>query len=204
MSSVAPIPDVAAVFIRSTVLDKPVELCLWFRAVSPPVTQAKLDTIADRVGTAFLFNFSNVLGGPFLFREVTAVDRSPGSSLVSTITYDSLRGFNGTIEATSIALGLLNLTDDVPVLRKSISRVYAIPRAFVSGNVVDSVYADNLLGLWATNNQSHGPFGWHHVYVSLFSSGMPRLVGVSSRVTHYAVQSLVVSPIRYRLAGRPA
>jgi hypothetical protein len=83
------------------------------------------------------------------------------------------------------------------------SRVYAIPNAQISGNLIDSTYADNLLALWATNNQSHGPFGWHHVYVSQFAGGFPRSVGLSMRVTHYALAGLVVRPRRYRLLGRP-
>lgn len=203
MSSTIPINDVASVLIRSEVEGKPVELCLWFRSASPPVTQAKLDLIASRVRNQWSLNFVNVLGGPHLLKEVLAVDRSPGSSLTSLISINTSRGFGGSPAPTSIALGLLNLTDESVRGHFSMSRVYAIPNAQLHGNLVDGTYANNLLALWATNNQSHSPFGWHHVYVSQFVLGAPRSVGLSLRVTHYALAGLVVRPRRYRLLGRP-
>lgn len=202
MSSRAPIPDVAEVLIRSEVEGKPVELCLWFRAAAPPITMGSLTTLVTRVSNAWSFNFVNVLAGPHLLKEVAAFDRSPGSVLELTNPINHLRGFGGQSCPTSIALGLLNLTDEDVNGHFSRSHVYAIPIAKVGGNLVESTYAGQLLALWATNNQSHGPFGWHHVYVSLYAAGVPRAVGASFRVTHYALDGLVVAPTRYRLPGR--
>lgn len=204
MSSAVPVPDVAQLLIRSEVEGKAVELCLWFRAVHPPVTLSSLTTIANRVAGQWRDNFSSGLAGPHLLKEVVAIDRSPGSSLVVTNTLNVERGFLGPSEAGSIALGLLNLTDEDVRGHFSRSNIYSIPQSRVTGNVVDSSYANGRLALWSTNNQSHGPFGWHHVYVSLFSGGLPRSEGISLRVTHYAIASLVVSPRRLRLTGRPS
>lgn len=203
MSSAIPISDVASVLIRSEVAGKSVELCLWFRSNNPPVTQSKLDLIASRVSVLWNINFSNVLGGPHLLKEVIAIDRSPGSSLTSVVSVNLSKGFGGTPAPTSIALGLLNLTDENVRGHFSMSRVYAVPIAQVAENFVESSYASGLLALWSTNNQSHGPFGWHHVYVSQFLNGTPRSTGLSLRVTHYALAGLVVRPRRYRLLGRP-
>lgn len=204
MSSTAPVVDVAEVLIRSVVNDKPVELCLWFRSHLGAVTQARLDTIAARVTTAWRSNFSNSLGGPHLFVGVHAIDRSPGSTLTSTTTLNITRGLNGPCVANDVALRLLNLTDVGFVSHRSSNFIYALPEAFVVGGVVDSTYAAGRLALWTTNNQSHGPFGWHHVAVSLYSGGVPRSSGLVERVTHYALGSLNPGAQRRRLLGRPS
>lgn len=203
MSSTAPVQDVAEVLIRSEVEGKPVELCLWFRAVAPPITFLTLTTLVTRVSNAWRFNFVNVLGGPHLYKGVIGIDRTAGSTLIAADVVNLSRGFGGPSCTTSIALGLLNLTDEDVNGHYSRSHIYAIPTAKVAGNFVDVAYANQLLSLWSTNNQSHGPFGWHHVYVSLYVGGAPRAVGVSYRVTHYAIDSLVVAPMRYRLLDRP-
>lgn len=202
MSSTAPVVDVAEVLIRSVVNSKPVETGLFFRSHLGPVTQARLDLLVSRVTNAWRNNFSNVLGGPHVFVGVHAFDRSPGSTLTSEIILELSRGFGGDIMSNSIALRLLNLTD-VPISRrKSSNFIYAIPEAKVNEGVIDNDYALALLSLWATNNQSHGPFGWHHVAVSFFAFGVPRSQGLVERVTHYSLAPLNPAAQRGRLENR--
>lgn len=204
MSSVAPIDGVAETLIRSTVNGKDVEICLWFHCHLGVVTQARLDTLCNRVRNAWLFNFRNVLAGPHLFRQVHCVDRTAGSSLVSTLNPNSTGGFRGQPSPTSIALRLMNLTDHTLPIRDGSNFVLPISEADITDGVIDSAYASSLLGLWSTNNQSHGPFGWHHVAVSLYADGAPRSAGIWERVTHYALAPLNPGAQRRRLTGRPS
>src|SRR5919109_3667680 len=190
MSSTAPVIDVAETLIRSTVNGKDVEICLWFRSHAGPVTQVRLDRLSNRVATSWLINFSGFLAGPHLFREVLCIDRSPSSSLTSLVPVNITRGTRGPPSPTSIALRLKNLTDLLLPIRYGSNFVLPIAEGDITDGVVDSTYANSLLGLWATNNQSHGPFGWHHVAVSLYRHNAPRAIGISERVTHYALGSL--------------
>jgi len=202
MSSTAPIQDVAEVLIRSTVEGKDVELCLWFRSHLGSITTTRLTTIATRVKNAWLLNFRGSLASGILFREVTAIDRSPSPVAPVTITVGTTGGLLGQACTTNIALGILNLTALEPSLPRSESFIYGIPVARVSEGVIESSYAASLLSLWATNNQSHGPFGWHHVAVSLYAGGLPRAAGVVERVTHYALARLNPAAQRRRLKDR--
>lgn len=202
MSSTAPIRDVAEVLIRSEVNGKPVELCLWFRSHLGAIDTTRLTTIATRVRNAWRFNFAGGLASGVLFKEVVAIDRSPSPVSPVSITDNVTVGFGGEACTTSIALGILNLTDLEPTFPRSESFIYAIPSSRVVGGVVESSYAAGRLALWATNNQSHGPFGWHHVAVSLFAGGAPRAEGVVERVTHYALARLNPAAQRRRLADR--
>jgi hypothetical protein len=202
MSSSAPIQDVAEVLIRSVVNDKPVELCLWFRSHLGTITTARLTTIATRVRNAWRFNFAGSLASGVLFKEVVAIDRSSSSISPVSITDNVMVGFGGAAGPTSIALGLLNLTDSTPTFPRSESFIYAIPDSRLVGGVVEASYAAGRLALWASNNQSHGPFGWHHVAVSLYSGGAPRASGVVERVTHYAIARLNPAAQRRRLTDR--
>jgi hypothetical protein len=202
MSSVAPIPDVAEVLIRSTVNGKDVELCLWFRSWQGPINNVRLTTIATRVRNSWQINFRNILASSVLFREVHAIDRSPAPTSPVTIVVNSLGGFGGQSAPTSIALGIRNLTDLVPTFPRSQSFIYAIPESRVTDGIIDASYAANLLALWTANNQSNGPFGWHHVAVSLYANGAPRAEGVVERVTHYALAPLNPAAQRRRLTNR--
>jgi len=202
VSSFAPIQDVAEVQIRSVVNSKPVETGLFFHSHTGPVTQALLDTLVSRVTAAWRNNFSNVLGGPHVFVGVHGFDRTAGSHLTSEIILEISRGFGGDIISNSIALRLLNLTDVSISSRASSNFIYAIPEAKVNNGTIDEDYAVALLGLWQTNNQSHGPFGWHHVAVSLFALGLPRTSGVFARVTHYGLGALNPAAQRGRLENR--
>lgn len=202
MSSSIPIADVAEVLIRSIVNTKPVEVGLFFRSHLGPVTQDRLDRIVLRVTQQWRDNFSAVLGGPHVFVGVHAFDRSLGSSLTSEIILEISRGFGGPLEANSVALRFLNLTDEVISSKNSSNFIYGLPQAKVNGGTVDEDYATALLSLWATNNASHGPFGWHHVAVSQFVGGRPRTEGLVARVTHYALAPLNPAARRGRLENR--
>jgi len=136
VSSTIPIADVAEVLIRSTVNGKDVELCLWFRSHLGAITLARLTTICTRVGSAWRSNFAPGLGGPHLFREVAAIDRSPGSTLTVTITHNVLVGLRGQAVSNDIALRILNLTDNVPTFPRCDSYIYAIPQQDVISGVV--------------------------------------------------------------------
>lgn len=202
MSSSAPIQDVAEVLIRSEVAGKPVELCLWYRSHLGTITTARLATIATRVRNAWRFNFANGLASGVLFKEVVAIDRSPSPIAPVSINDSVIVGAAGATSPTNIALGILNLTDIVPTFPRSESFIYAIPDSKVTDGVIDASFAAGRLLLWSTNNQSHGPFGWHHVAVSLYSGGLPRAEGVVERVTHYELARLNPAAQRRRLTGR--
>jgi len=202
VSSTAPIQDVAELLIRSTVNGKDVELCLWFRSHLGTITTARLTTIATRVATAWRVNFRTLLGTGILFKGVTAIDRSPSPIAPVTITSNTLGGSGSEPAPTSIALGILNLTDNVPTFPRSESFIYGIAEGRITNGVIDASHAAGLLALWTTNNQSHGPFGWHHVAVSLYAGGAPRAVGLVERVTHYSLARLNPAAQRRRLTGR--
>lgn len=202
MSSNAPIPNVAEVLIRSVVLDRPVELCLWFRCHLGTITNTRLTTICSRVRNAWQLNFRNVLASNVLFKEVVAIDRSPSPVPPVSIVVNSIGGFGGVSSPASIALGIVNRTDPLGTHIRSQSFICAIPQAQLSNGVISSSYAANLLSLWATNNQSHGSFGWHHVAVSLYAGGLARAEGVSERVTSYSLARLNPAAQRRRLATR--
>lgn len=202
MSSAAPVPDVAEVLIRCELHGKPVELCLWFRSHLGPINTTRLTTIAARVRNAWRFNFAGGLATGVFFKEVVAIDRSPSPVAPVTINDSVVVGFGGPGTPGSIALGILNLTDGDPPFPRSQSFIYAIPDSSIVGGVVEASYAAGRLALWSTNNQSHGPFGWHHVAVSLYSGGVPRAQGIAERVTHYALARLNPAAQRRRLADR--
>lgn len=202
MSSTAPVQDVAEVLIRSTVNDKDVEICLWFHCHLGAITSTRLNTICNRVSLAWNINFSNALAGPHLFREVVAIDRSSGSSLVSTSSPNVTKGSRGSPTSNNIALRFINLTDRTLPIRYGSNFVLPISEDDITDGVIDSSYASLLLGLWATNNQSHGPFGWHHIAVSLYQHNAPRAEGVWERVTHYQLGPLNPGAQRRRLTGR--
>lgn len=202
MSSTAPVQDVAEVLHRMTVNGKDVEVCLWFRCHLGTVTTARLTTIATRAHARWRNNFRGQLAVDTLFRETVAIDRSPSPVAPVTIIENTLAGSNSESCPTNIALGILNLTDNVPTFPRSQSFIPAIPEGRIDEGIINITYATGLLSLWATNNQSHGPFGWHHVCVSLYAGGTPRSAGLVERATHYALARLNPAAQRRRLTGR--
>jgi len=202
MSSTAPIQDVAEVLHRMTANGKEIEVCLWFRCHLGTITTARLTTIATRTHSRWRNNFRGQLGIGTLFRETVAIDRSPSPIAPITIIENTLGGSNSEASPTSIALGFLNLTDNIPTFPRSESFIPAIPEGRIDAGIIDITWATAMLGLWATNNQSHGPFGWHHVCVSLYAGGTPRAMGFVERATHYALARLNPAAQRRRLTGR--
>lgn len=195
----------AEVLVRSTVNDKEVEMRLFFQwNRRGGITQPALDNIVNRVRASFSNNFFNVLGGPFLFREVHAFSRDPDTPLSSTIVVDLEKGFLGEISPNNIALRIKNLDDREFNRHPSSNFIYAIPESRITDGVIESSYANDLLALWTTNQQSHGPFGWWHVMLQQEIHGTTPTFAEVRRVTHYALGSYNPAAQRRRLAGRPS
>jgi len=202
MSSTAPIPDVAEVLIRSEVNGKAVELCQFYHSWQGPINTTRLTTLANRVSSSWSFNFRDVLASNVLFKEVLVIDRSPAPIAPVSIVENSLGGFGGEACSTNIALGIVNVHAQIDVPAYSQVYIYAIPESKVNDGTINLTYANNLLGLYGTNGQSHSPFGWHHVVVSLYQGGSPRAEGVWERATSYRLARLNPAAQRRRLTGR--
>lgn len=199
MSSNAPIPDVAQVLVNWTIHDVLCQNALFFRHWSGPIDQASLDLLRDRIRNSFRNNFLNALGAGTVLRSVECKDRTVGAGITSNVILNRATLNPIPAAASSIALGLIQYTSFPAEVHPSRAFVGGLRLDKITGNFVDATYANELLALWATNNASHGPFGWHHVRVSLFSGGLPRLVGVADRIIGYSTASLRVSDQQRRL-----
>lgn len=202
MSSTAPIPDTAEVFINWSVHGELLQNAVYFRSLSPPVTQAKLDTLRGRVFFSMLFNFLSTLGAGTILRSIDCMDRSPTSGLTSSILIGA-SSFNPVIALpSSIALGLKHWVFTPTEVHPSRTFVPGIPADKVTGNLVDPVWAEHVRGLWSTNMALPGSFGWRYVRVSLYAAGVPRSLGVTSDINGTSLQSARVSMQRRRQPGQ--
>lgn len=193
MSSTAPIPDTAEVFVNWTVHGSLVQNALFFRHWSGAVDQTALDLLRTRVANSFQFNFLGALGAQTVLRSVECMDRSPTSTLTSSVILN--RASLSLIPAvpSSIALALIQYVVSPSEHHPSRAFVAGVRESQVTGNYFDTSAADSLLALWATNTASHGPFGWHHARVSLYLNGAPRSVGVAQQINGYSLSSYRVS-----------
>jgi len=193
MSSNAPIPDVAQVFVNWSVHGALIQNALFFRHWTGPVAQADLDLLRDRLVAAFRFNFLQSLGAGVVLRSIECADRSVGSTLTSVAIINRPTFTLIPAAPVSIALGLKQYISSLPDPHPSRAFISGIRETEITGNFFDTAAADAKLSLWSTNNASHGPFGWHHVKVSLFSAGMPRPYGIADQIAIYQLQSYRVS-----------
>lgn len=198
MSSNAPIPDVAQVLVNWTIHDVLTQNALFFHHWPGPIIQADLDLLRDRVAFTFRNNFLQALGAGVVLRSVECKDRTTGSSLTSSVTLDRHPFTLEPAAPSSIALALIQYIGSVYEVHPSRAFVAGIRANQISGNMIDSSAAASLVALWSTNNASHGPFGWHHVRVSLFAGGVPRTVGVFAQINGYGVKTTRVSEQRRR------
>jgi|SRR5215212_9355648 len=199
MSSNAPILDTAQALINWTVYDQLVQNQVFFRAFAPPVTQASLDTLRGRLDFSMRNNFRNALGGGTTLRSIECFDRSPGSTLTSTIIINR-PSFNLIPSLpSSIALGLKHWVFTPVDVHPSRTFVCGIPEDRVTGNTFDPTWAELMRGLWATNMALPGSFGWRYVRVSLYLGGLPRAVGVTADINGTSLQSPRVSEQRRRV-----
>jgi len=198
MPSSAPIPDTAQALINWSIHGLPAQNQVFFRALSPPVTQAKLDTLLARLVVGMQFNFAAGLGVGTVLRNIECIDRSPGSTLVSSQLINMV--VPGAIEALpiSIALALKHWVASPLEVHPSLTFVPGIPENRVTGNLLNTVWADGIAGLWATNMAILGSFGWRYCKVSLFSGGAARPVGVTSDISGTVVLGYRVSQQRRR------
>lgn len=203
MSSNAPIPDVAQCLINWELYGRPYQNQLFFNSWQGPITQARLDLLRNRVAGLTKDNFLHALGQGVRLRSVELKDRTTGSSITSNavINFDSFS--HDPAAATSIALALINVVSTPAEVHPSRSFISGVRLSAINGNFIDPSYAEGLRSLWATNNASHGPFGWHHVAVSLYSGGVPRTQGTFSQVNDYVIAHLVVSAQQRREIGAP-
>jgi hypothetical protein len=201
MSSNAPIPDTAQVFVNWTFDGQLAQNQLFFHHWSGPVSQADLDLLRTRVANAFRNNFVGALGLGTVLRSVECRDRSPTSTLTSSVVIN--RAPLSLIRAipAGIALSLIQYVVSPLEVHPSRAFVGGARETQVTGNDFDPAAAASLLALWATNNASHGPFGWHHCRVSLYLNGIPRLIGVQQQIVGYALAHLRVSQQRRRQPG---
>ena len=201
MSSSAPIPDTAQVFVNWSIDGQQTQNQLWFHHWSGAINQAALDTLRDRVALAFRFNFLGALGLGTVLRSVECFDRSPTSTLTSNtiINQANISAFRAI--PAGIALSLIQYVYSPAEVHPSRAFIAGVRETQIVGNEFDVGAAEDLRTLWATNNGSHGPFGWHHCRVSLFLNGAPRSVGVQQQITGYSIARYRVSQQRRRQPG---
>lgn len=198
MSSSAPIPDTAQVFVNWTFDGQLAQNQLFFHFWPLGITQADLDLLRTRVANAYRNNFVGALGLGTVLRSVECRDRSPTSTLTSSVVIN--RAPLSLIRAipAGIALSLIQYVASPLEVHPSRAFVGGVRETQVTGNYFDSSSANSLLALWSTNNASHGSFGWHHCRVSLFLNGLPRSVGVQQQITGYSIATYRVSQQRRR------
>ena len=193
MSSSAPIADTAQVFVNWTVGGSLLQNQLFFNHWSGPIDQAALDLLRTRVANSFRNNFVGALGLGTVLRSVECIDRSPTSGLTSSVILNRAPLTAIAAAPASIALALKQHVASTPDLHPSRAFVAGVRETQINGNMFDEPSADALCNLWATNNASHGPFGWHHVKVSLYLNNAPRAMGVFEQITSYTVAHYQVS-----------
>src|SRR5215212_5794653 len=188
MSSSAPIPDTAEVFINWSVHGVQIQNVVFFRAFSPPVTQAKLDILRGRIDFAMRNNFKGILGAGVILRSIDCIDRSPTSGLTSSILINSPTFNPVESHPSSIALGLKHWVFTPSDLHPSRTFISGIPENRVVGNELDPTWAEGVRALWSTNMGLPGSFGWRYVRVSLYFAGASRALGVTSDINGTELQ----------------
>jgi hypothetical protein len=78
-------------------------------------------------------------------------------------------------------------------------RLYGIPKARVTDNLVDSSWAANMRTFIRDRHTLQGAFGWEWSVVRRVASGVPLAVGIPYEVTGLDIPSAYVSPMRRRL-----
>lgn len=201
MAPHVPTPNVVRVTLYATLHTVPIETAVFFRKLAPPITQASIDLLANRLGGQWIVFFMRQLGRDLVLRELVVEDLTAGSGLSSV--WNTWFGISPqTISVpTNIAISFRQLGPAIPRPWQWIIRWPAVPEAMVTGNVLDTTWAENLrLGI-RDRYTLQGAFGWQWCVVQKVLGGVPLTEGIPHEVTNLAVASPYAAPMRRRLTN---
>lgn len=194
-----PVPDVARVDVRGAVGGVPVETSFFYRALSPPVTLAKLTTLVTRTRSDWQGAMIGQLASDVIWNEFHGVDLSPSSSLSLTLPHTFGSGFQGPSLPGSIAIRLLPVGPTLPRPWQWGIRVFGVPESKVVGNRLDAVWAEAFRVLVRDRTTLMGAFGWRISVVQRVVGGVALAAGVPYDVTGWSLPSFKTAPMRRRL-----
>lgn len=199
MSVHVPVNDVAWFGIHATLHGREVETGSYFRRLSPPITAGNLELEANRIMQAWAFAMVGQLGDDVEWRNVTAIDLTPGSGLSIEVPFFPVTGFLGPSLPGHIAFSLMPLGVTIPRPWQWRFRLFGVPQSVVSGNLINVDWATDMRTLVRDRYTLQGAFGWRCSVVQKVVGGIPLTGGVPYDVTDYGIPTLVVSPMRRRL-----
>lgn len=194
-----PVVNCARVTIRGALAGRPVSMSIWCRSLAPPITNVQLGTVAFRVAVLQYIAFKNGLSSDYSSVDVLAQDYSTGPGATEARTFLPGPGLAGRMEAASIALRLLNVTDPAAADHPSTNWVAGIPIEVITQDQFDHDWADGMALNWSNLIVNLPIFGWEFVTVSGYDAGAPRSAGQVDIITDVRVASYTVAPRRKRL-----
>jgi hypothetical protein len=203
MASV-PVDKVAEVHVRGSVGGQFTENTLYYEFASA-ITQALLDALVEAVTDVVISEWLPLLSGDWVGREVFARDLTSGSGLQSTFT--DLFGEVGTASGGGLPGNVtLAIARKTALAGRSFAgRIFwqALATSQQSAvNTISSVAAAAIRDAVLAVDAAAVGLDWQPVVVSLFSGGAPRVAGVTTPITAWALTNLVIDSRRRRLPGR--
>lgn len=199
-----PVPNVAAVHVRGSLLGQQTENVLYYLFATQPSVGDLEDLCGAIAGVVADFWVSN-LPPEWVGREIYARDLTENPS--AEFTDISIIGVNGTYPTGNTLPG--NAT--VALQRSSglsgrgtRGRIYwqGLSDAVVTGNSVDPAFLANLLGAMDATDAAAAVLAWTPVIVSLFVGDVPRAVGLTFEILTWKYADSLVDSMRRRLQGR--
>jgi len=197
--NLTPTPNVAWFGIHATLKGVDVEMGAYFRRLVPPITFTNLDAESTQIMFAWRFGMVPQLCTDITWRNVTAIDLTPGSTLSVVTPFFPGTGSQGAAAPNHIAFSLMPSGITIPRPWQWRTRIYGVPQSKVIGDMLNPTWASAMRTLVRDRYTLQGAFGWRISVVQQTVSGVPLAVGIPHDVTDYTIPSLVVSPMRRRL-----
>lgn len=204
-----PSPSVAQVEVRGTLEDQQVENVLYFLDKAPPITPAKLQSLANDIRGVWIAQFLPWLTSRYIFREVYAVDLSTATSATATAPADGQAG------SRSITAGMLPNQCTICISfrtnqrgRSARGRNYwaGISHNDSVGNNITATLRNGIVsayeGLLALTEDDTIP--WYWVVLSRRANGAWRPQGLTNTITSVLIIDNVIDSQRRRMPGRGA
>jgi hypothetical protein len=197
------VPNTAAVHFRATMHGENIENVIYVTAGSP-YSQTDIDDIAEIADNAWATYMLAVLSQDYIYRETYVKGLEDIIDLEAT---DATHASDpGEIAAAAmpgnVAFAIKFQTGHTGRSARGRNFVAGLTEAAVTGNLLDSTYADAIRDAYVSIGTALNAGGYPQVVVSRYTNGAKRATGLTLPVTVISYTDLAVDSQRGRLAGR--
>lgn len=198
-----PTPDAVRCAIRGTLFGQDVINTLWFSIVGGGIDQQLCEDLAAEVAGWWSASMLVELSDDYELQDVTATSQDSETAPSVVHVVGGAPGIGLSSEPGNVCLTVKFSTANRGRSGRGRNYVSGIPDNHVTGNLVSSTFANNVVGVYdllRTNPLLSGNALW--IVCSLYTNGAPRAQGFKQAINAVSVADLNVDSQRRRLTGR--